>query len=251
MTLPVPRLLDELVLHTTAFADAVRAASPDARVAACPEWSVRDLAGHLGGVHRWSADTVLGRRPKLVRRDVTDPPLPESEDEVSAWLLQGAAQVAEAVREVGEDTEVGGFGGPVPVRFWARRQCHETLVHRGDAELAAGREPWTDVAPEVAADGVDEHLELIVLSAKRRPELHGDGRTLHLHATDDGLGTDGEWMIHGGGERVTWEHGHGKGDAAVRGSATDLLLATLRRADDVQVLGDDTTWRTWLERTGF
>jgi hypothetical protein len=54
---------------------------------------------------------------------------------------------------------------------------------------------------------------------------------------------------------VVWEHGHGKGTAAVRGSAGDLLLAVLRRipADDerLQLIGDGDVWRTWLDRTPF
>lgn len=245
------RLLDELVLHTTAFADAVRAADPSAAVAACPDWTVRDLAAHLGGVHRWAADTVAARRQKLARRGVTDPPMPDVEDELSAWLLTGAAQVAEAVRSVGEDTVVGGFGGPVPVAFWARRQCHETLVHRGDAELAAGRVPWSDVAPDVAADCVDEHLELVLLGAKYRPDLAGDGQTLHLHATDDGLGDAGEWVITRDARGLRVEHGHQKADVAVRGPATALLgVVTSRQSPDdagVEVLGDAELlahWRT-------
>ena len=54
---------------------------------------------------------------------------------------------------------------------------------------------------------------------------------------------------------MVWEHGHGKGDAAVRGSAADLLLGALRRipadADGLEVLGDKGIWTTWLDRTGF
>jgi hypothetical protein len=82
-----------------------------------------------------------------------------------------------------------------------------------------------------------------------------DGATLHLHATDDGLGAGGEWLVRAEGGRVAWEHGHGKGAVAVRGSAADLLQAVLRRipADDprLQVLGDEAAWRTWLDRTPF
>jgi hypothetical protein len=77
------------------------------------------------------------------------------------------------------------------------------------------------------------------------------GATLHLHATDDGLGAAGEWLIRGGAEHITWEHGHGKGDAAVRGTAVELFLAAVRRTHDVQVLGDERTWAGWLERTGY
>ena len=132
------RFLDEVVLHTTAFADAAHTAGQEARVPSCPEWTVRDLAEHLGGVHRWCAGTVSRPGEELVRRGATDAPMPESVDEVSTWLLEGAAIVAQTIRDAGEDTLVGGFGTMVPVSFWARRQCHETLMHRADAELAAG-----------------------------------------------------------------------------------------------------------------
>src|SRR4051794_2009225 len=146
------RYLDEVVLHTTAFADAVHAAGQDTRVPTCPDWSVRDLAEHLGGVHRWCAGTVSRPGEKLVRRGVTASPMPESVDEVSAWLLEGAAIVTRAIRDADEGTLVGGFGTMVPVSFWARRQCHETLVHRADAELAAGLPVLAAVAPVIAAD---------------------------------------------------------------------------------------------------
>src|SRR5690606_40151139 len=53
------------------------------------------------------------------------------------------------------------------------------------------------------------------------------GVTLHLHATDE-LGTAGEWLIHGPPDGVRWEHGHGKGTAAARGRAADLLLTLVR-----------------------
>ena len=81
------------------------------------------------------------------------------------------------------------------------------------------------------------------------------GRTLHLHATDDGLGPTGEWTIINDGGRRRWSHEHGKGDVALRGTAKDLLLAIVRRrtaADGgVEVFGDTAVWDGWLERTPF
>ena len=81
------------------------------------------------------------------------------------------------------------------------------------------------------------------------------GATLHLHATDDGLGAAGEWTITGTGDGIAWSHEHGKGDAALRGSAKDLLLAVVRRqpvADgDIEVFGDTAVWDGWLDRTPF
>ncbi|PVZ11093.1 maleylpyruvate isomerase family mycothiol-dependent enzyme [Actinomycetospora cinnamomea] len=227
--LTVARYLDEVVLHTTAFADAVHSSGQDAVVATCPEWTVRDLAEHLGAVHRWCAATVSRPGEKLVRRGVTDPPMPEADDEVSTWLLEGAAVLTKAVRDAGDDTLVGGFGGLVPVSFWARRQCHETLVHRADAELGAGRPVLADVDPIIAADAVDEHLEMVVRSAKRRPDLGADGATLHLHATDEGLDGTGEWVVTLEPEGPRVEHAHRKSDAAVRGPARSLLTVLTNR----------------------
>jgi uncharacterized protein (TIGR03083 family) len=245
------RFLDEVVLHTTAFADAAHTAGLEARVPTCPEWTVRDLAEHLGGVHRWCAGTVSRPGEKLVRRGVADAPMPESVDEVSAWLLEGAALLTRAVRDAGEDTLVGGFGTMVPVSFWARRQCHETLVHRADAELAAGVPVLADVAPEIAADAVDEHLAMVALSAKRRPGLGGDGATLHLHATDDGLDESGEWVVTLDAEGPRVEHAHRKSDTAVRGPARALLtvLTSRERPEDagVDVLGAAELLDRWRE----
>ncbi|MFC5137081.1 maleylpyruvate isomerase family mycothiol-dependent enzyme [Actinomycetospora rhizophila] len=233
------RFLDEIVLHTTAFADAVHAAGQEARVPSCPEWSVRDLADHLGGVHRWCAGTVARPGEKLVRRGPTDPPMPVAEDEVSTWLLEGAAALTQAIRAVDEDTLVGGFGRLVPVSFWARRQCHETLVHRADAELAAGLPPLADVDPVIAADAVDEHLAMVAMGAARREGLRADGATLHLHATDEGLDHRlGEWVVTLGADGPTIEHAHRKSDTAVRGPAR-ALLAVLTARESPEVAGVD------------
>lgn len=245
------RFLDEIVLHTAAFADAVHTAGPEARVPSCPQWSVRDLADHLGGVHRWCAGTVSRPGEKLVRRGPTDPPMPAGEDEVSTWLLEGAAALTQAIRAVDEDTLVGGFGRPVPVSFWARRQCHETLVHRADAELAAGLPPLADVDPVIAADAVDEHLAMVAMGAARREGLRADGATLHLHATDEGLGDAGEWVVTLGAGGPTIEHAHRKSDTAVRGPARALLtVLTARESPEVagvDVLGAPDLLTLWRE----
>lgn len=254
---PVPtteRFLDEIVLHTAAFADAARTAGQETRVPSCPDWTVRDLAEHLGGVHRWCAGTVSRPGEKLVRRGTTDPPMPTSDDEVSTWLLEGAATVTQAIRAAGEDTMVGGFGTSVPVSFWARRQCHETLVHRVDAELAAGTALLADVDPVIAADAVDEHLAMVAMGAARREGLRADGATLHLHATEDGLGEAGEWVVTLGADGPVIEHAHRRSDTAVRGPARALLtVLTSRESPEVagvDVLGAPELLTRWREHGG-
>ena len=188
---------------------------------------------------------------------VPDVTPPADRDAAVGWFTAGVRMLLDAVVATGVAVPVWTFTGPQPAEWWIRRRLHECVVHRADAALAVGA-PFV-VEPELAADGVAEWLSLVAARpATDEPALPAD-TTLHLHATDDGLGADGEWMIRAGWSaaagRVIWEHGHGKGTVAVRGRAADLLLALLRRlpADDarLQVLGDEGVWRTWLERTPF
>ena len=87
------------------------------------------------------------------------------------------------------------------------------------------------------------------------PLLLEEGDTLHLHATDPGLGEGGEWTIAVEQGRIAWSHRHGKGSAALRGGATELLLAILRRRPlaetGVELFGDDAVWERWLAGTPF
>jgi uncharacterized protein (TIGR03083 family) len=139
------------------------------------------------------------------------------------WLTESAHLLIDAVAATGADVPVWTFTGPQPAEWWIRRRLHESVVHRADAALAAGA-PLV-VEPELAADGVTEWLTLVAARpAADEPAVAAD-TTLHLHATDEGLGTGGEWMVRVVDGRVTWEHGHGKGTVAVRGRAADLLLA--------------------------
>ena len=148
-----------------------------------------------------------------------------------------------------------------PAGFWARRRAHEAAVHLADAQLAAGRD--VDLAPEVAADAVDEWLTRIVAGPgdttdpARAPaqDLRGDGQSLHFHATDPGLSGAGEWLVTRTPSGVTVARGHGKADVAVRGPAAGLLLVLTRRRPPsdpgIEVLGEQALLTHWLEHTPF
>ena len=125
------------------MAAAVAAAGPDAPVPTCPDWRVRDLVRHTGGVHRWATGYVPKPGPRS--------PTVDLDEVVGTWPADDdAGRLApRGLRRPG-----GGAGRPrppdlrvldlpaarpSPLALWARRQAHETAIHRVDAELAAGR----------------------------------------------------------------------------------------------------------------
>ncbi|OBK72002.1 maleylpyruvate isomerase family mycothiol-dependent enzyme [Mycobacterium sp. 1274761.0] len=243
-------LLDE----TAAFGELIRAADPDTPVPTCPEWTLKQLFRHVGRGNRWAAQIVADRRSDpLDPREVPDGKPPEDREAAVDWLNAGARLIVDSVDAVGADTSVWTFIGPRRADWWIRRRVHETTVHRADAAIALGAD--FRLAPEVAADGIDEWLERIVVQSSRDSSPLAEGQALHLHATDGDLGEAGEWSIAGTADGITFSHEHGKGDAALRGPATDLLLAVVRRRSaaeaGIEVFGDTAVWDAWLDRTPF
>jgi uncharacterized protein (TIGR03083 family) len=242
-------LLDE----TRALGELIRGADQATPIPTCPGWTLKQLLRHVGRGNRWSAQIVAEQRTEaLDPREVPDGKPPEDPDAAIDWLNAGAQSILDAVDGVGADTEVWTFLGPRPAKWWIRRRVHEATVHRADAALAVGT--GFTLSPELAADGIDEWLERVVIEADTTSPPLDDGVTLHLHATDDGLGPQGEWMLTNDGG-LSCSHAHGKGAAAVRGPAIELLLAIVRRKlgsdAGVEVLGDAAVWDGWLERTPF
>jgi hypothetical protein len=129
--------------------------------------------------------------------------------------------------------------------------AHETSVHLADAQLAAGHD--VPRPSDVAADGVDEWLEIVASSDI--VALRGDGQTMHAHATDGDLNGGGEWLVRRTPSGVTIEPGHAKADVALRGPAARLLFVLVRRLPvtdpRVEVLGDQALLTHWLAETGF
>jgi uncharacterized protein (TIGR03083 family) len=73
------------------------------------------------------------------------------------WYLSGLDALVSGLASADPGMPAWTFlPAPSPLAFWARRQAHETAIHRADAELAAGSRP--SYPAELAADGVDELL---------------------------------------------------------------------------------------------
>ncbi|MFD7720664.1 maleylpyruvate isomerase family mycothiol-dependent enzyme [Streptomyces sp. NPDC059814] len=255
--LPHERYCDEIVLRTEALRAAVRGADLDATVPTCPEWTLRDLAVHVGGAHRWAAEIVRTRATEAVPEGKVPHFTPDGDDPavLDAWLSEGAALTAGALREAGPGLKVWSWFRDNSTGFWARRMAIETVVHQADAALTA-KVPYA-MAADLAADTIDEWLEIVAFAQaagddREAAELRGAGRSIHLHATD----TPGaEWLIEFGEDGFTWRRAHEKATVALRGPLTDLMLVFNRRlapdSDRVEVLGDEALLDFWLARSSF
>ncbi len=252
------RYFAEVEASTAGLAEILAEHDQSLPIPTCPEWTLRQLVTHVGRAHRWAAEITRTRSDAFIPfRQVPDGRLPDDPAEQPAWLRAGAARIVDSVREAGGDL-VWSFSGLAPASFWIRRMAHETLVHRADAQLAAGAEPEPVIDAEVATDAIDEWLTLLTAgilgNAADRTEALPAGAALHVHATDDGLG-GGEWMIRHDASGLTVEPGHGKGDAALTGPAASLLLVLMRRRPvfdpAVAVYGDSAVVDGWLASTAF
>ena len=123
--------------------------------------------------------------------------------------------------------------------MWARRQAHETAIHRYDAEKAAGIACTFD--PVFASDGIDE---LLAGFAPRKREFPVDGdRTMVVHATD----TNDRWRVTLAPNGITTVRDDGPADAVLAGSASDLYLNLWNRKDDssIAITGDRGVLAKW------
>ncbi|MGO8882703.1 MAG: maleylpyruvate isomerase family mycothiol-dependent enzyme [Streptosporangiaceae bacterium] len=251
------RYYAELQTRTAELAGLVHGADLTLLVPACPDWTLRQLATHVGRAHRWAAQIVSTRSAEFIPfRSVPDGRFPDDPAQQPAWLTAGAARLAGAVRAAGGDP-VWALGATAPASFWARRMTHETLVHTADAQLAAGQRPA--LPADIAADAIDEWLCVISGPIYGRPDPRAQalpqGRVLHVHTTDEAPAGTGEWLVRHTAAGVSVEAAHGKGDVALTGPAADVLLVLTRRlpAGDpaVTVFGDTGLLARWLAETEF
>jgi len=203
------------------------------------DWTVRELVTHVGGVHRWAADLVA-RCGDTVDTEAggavgTGP----ADAELLDWFTAGHTALVETLYAAPEDLQCVTFlPAASPLAFWARRQAHETAIHRVDAESAGG--PVTAFDADFAQDGIGELLQ--GFAARKRKPL--EAATLMLRASDGP-----SWQITLGAEGVRAEPAEnaGRAQVLVEGSSSELYLWLWNRASAAVVRGDAAVARRWAE----
>lgn len=237
--------------HGEALAAAADRAGLDAPVPTCPEWQVKDLLRHTGYIHRWAARHVTECPAQMI----DGPPESEilsggaSDAELLAWFRAGHVALVEALSGADPGLRTATFmDAPSPLAFWARRQAHETAIHRADADSATGAAP--EFPADFAVDGIDELI--MGFGRRRKYQPHAEHaehvRTLRFMASDTG----DAWYAQAEDGRL--QPRRGKPDAepatcAVSGPASGLYLFLWNRADaaraGVTLCGDADLLTLW------
>jgi uncharacterized protein (TIGR03083 family) len=241
----VPGYLGALRREGELLAAAAEGAGMGAAVPSCPGWAVRDLLKHTGYVHRWAAGFVTRglARPQGGHSEAEVLGQGPGDAELPGWFRQGHAALVRALEEAPADLDCWTFlDAPSPLAFWARRQAHETAIHRADAERAAAAAPGPAIAagaaggpavaagaaagpapgamyePAFAADGVDELLMGFLARNIRRGGWPGLDGSLAIRAGDGAAGA-ADWLVTGGAAAPGVSRGTGPADYEVTGPA--------------------------------
>ncbi len=214
---------------------AAAASDLDADVPPCPQWTVRDLVVHTGGVHRWAASIVrdrLAEDPSPTEDELAKP----GERDPIEWFREGHAELVATLRDADAALQCVTFlPAPSPLAFWARRQAHETAIHRADAESARG--PITPYEDAFANDGIDEMLT--GFAARRRRTSAATPHTLALRLGDDG------WLVTFAPDGIKSVPGAEDAECTVSGTASDVYLWLWHRPANVQLSGEAAVADLW------
>ena len=232
MTLTLEQYAVALRSDGAALAGAART-NLDADVPSCPGWTMRDLVVHTAGVYKHKHE-IVGDLITEPHHNTPEAP-PGDGEKLVEWFEDWLAKLVHTLDASDPAARAWNWSdGEQVVSFWHRRMAQETAIHRWDAQNAIG-----DPAPierELAADGIDEILYAFMEGDRSvAPE-----RTVHIHCTDAELETGGEWLITMTEGKATVSREHAKGDCALRGPASNLLLALWGRLplESVELLGD-------------
>ncbi len=212
---------------------ALDAADPTTPVPSCPGWTAADIEEHVTAVYL--------HKVEVMRQGVFPKPWPPA-DGVGTLDDAYTALVAEFAARRPSDASVTWFEPDQTVGFWIRRMALETAIHRVDADLAAGIDA-APIAPDLAADGIDEVLGWVVHGTVAWHDEFADvlatADPRPMRVTTEGHG----WMISATPERVLVEAGPSDLDAdiaaSVSGSPDDVYRWLWGRGDHVTIDGTD------------
>jgi len=228
--------------------DAASAAELTANVPSCPGWTMADLVRHVAQVYLHKVALMrTGEEP-----EEWPPPSLAAEPPLAALgRAYGALRAEFRTRGPGQPAPTW-YDPDQTVAFWIRRMALETVIHRIDAELAAGL-PVTPVPDDLAADGVDEVLKrMLAYASVTWPEDFAEMEGEHLAGPGEITVAAGQaaWTVRPSPPEVEVEDGASDHpEVVIDGPPGNVLRWLWRRAgDDAVRMAGDAAWADYLRR---
>lgn len=177
--------LAHLRTNSARFRAVLAAADASLRVPSCPDWDVDDLLWHLGEVQWFWGTIVQQRLDDPDKAEAQKPQRPPDRPGLLRFFDSASALLLHTLAETDPSVEVWMWDAERTVGYIRRRQAHEALIHRLDAELTVGTP--TPLDPELASDGVDEAVQKMFGNLPDWAISSTGDHTALLHTTDTGL----------------------------------------------------------------
>jgi uncharacterized protein (TIGR03083 family) len=217
----------------------------------CPGWTMGDLVSHVALVYLHKVTGMrMGEWPEQ-----WPPPGLAGEPPLRLLGRYYGELIAEFSARQPADATPTWYEPDQTVGFWIRRMAQETVIHRIDAEQAAGL-PVTAVPDDLAVDGVDEVLKRFLAYASATwPEDFAELEGGHP-AGDRGQDTitvlagQTAWTVRPSPSGVVVSDSAAEDPGAVIAAAPDPMLRWLwgRAGDDAVRVTGDPAWAGYLRR---
>ena len=245
------RYLECLSSDYTSLRDAAAASDMTEPVPCCPGWTTGDLVSHVALVYLHKATSMrTGQIPESW-------PPPGLDDEPLLPLLERAygELMAEFSRRAPADPTPTWYEPDQTVAFWIRRMAQETVIHRIDAEQAAGL-PVTHVPDDLAVDGVDEVLKrFLAYDSVHWPDEFSQLPGGHLAGAGNReaivvAAGQAAWTVRPSPREVIVEDGASDHPRVAIEAAPEEMLRWLwgRTTDDAVRVTGDREWADYLRR---
>jgi uncharacterized protein (TIGR03083 family) len=181
--------LAHLASESARFAEVMHQVQPTAPVPSCPDWNADDLLWHLAEV-QWFWATVVREKLTGSQVDQRTPERPSGRAALFAFFERASHDLGEILAATPPEAPAWTWSQAQTVGFIRRRQAHEALIHRIDAELTA--DDRTSMDPKLSADGVDEALRVMYGGTPEWGRFEPErARTLRLRTSDTG----DSWLV--------------------------------------------------------
>ena len=235
---------EKLFQKNTALITELAKGNLDASVPAMAAWTLRELTVHVGGVWAFVSRSVaqgssIDPNHGVATWGMAQDNRPTTEN-LSEWHSLEAQNLQKVIYSLKPDQNVWSSNLTDPTAsYWMRRMCVEAAIHRWDAQSVTNSE--SEIDADLAIEGIDEFLDFFI--PQRIPTSFAGVGTVHFHCTDG----PGEWLITRTSEGIEVDRSHAKGDVALRGAASDLLLWVWGRKNfsELETFGDTNLLEEW------